>query len=114
GVRRVARRPPAARVGDQRGRHARRVGETDPCTRQVAEGHAEIRSLSGGMLNSRPRLFLLLLLVFLGNCGETWYVTSSHPSTPITPIEYKTAYAVHQFERGVVDFDFHDRTVGWG
>jgi membrane-associated phospholipid phosphatase len=60
--------------------------------------------------NTKSGLVLLLLLVFLANLVETSWETSEHGNTPVSAADYKGAYAVKQFERGLISFEFHDKT----
>jgi membrane-associated phospholipid phosphatase len=65
------------------------------------------------LTNTKPGLIALLLIVFCINVGETWVSTSSRGESPVSPTEYKTAFAVQRFEREVVNFEFHDKTARW-
>ena len=65
------------------------------------------------LINSKPGLVLLLLIVFWANYGETWMETSSHLQSPISAADYKGAYAVQQLEPEFINFEFHDKTARW-
>jgi len=65
------------------------------------------------LTNTKPGLIVLLLIVFCVNLGETWVSTSSRSRSPVSATEYQTAFAVQKFERGVVNFEFHDKTAHW-
>jgi membrane-associated phospholipid phosphatase len=66
------------------------------------------------LLNSRTGLFALLLLVFLVNYGETWLERPAPGQPPVSSAAYNNAYSFQAFERGAVEFEFHDRTALWG
>ncbi len=66
------------------------------------------------MLNGKPGLVLLLLIVFAANYVETTVETSVHHlAAPISKEGYKGAYAVGQFEPKFIDFDYHDMAGRW-
>jgi membrane-associated phospholipid phosphatase len=60
--------------------------------------------------NTKSGLLLLLLLVFTANLVETSWETSLRGNTPVSAADYKGAYAVKNFEHGLVSFEFHDKT----
>ena len=65
------------------------------------------------LINSKPGLVLLLLLVFVANYGETWVERSSQSESPVSAEDYKGAYAVKQLEPEFINFEFQDTTARW-
>src|SRR5262249_7512404 len=65
------------------------------------------------LINSKVGLVLLLLVVFAVNLAETKMVASLHNRSPVSATEYKVASVVQKFERGIVNFEFHDETSTW-
>jgi membrane-associated phospholipid phosphatase len=65
------------------------------------------------LTNTKPRLVLLLLIVFAANMVETSWETSLRTASPITDADLRGAYAVQQFEPEFINFEFHDTTSKW-
>jgi membrane-associated phospholipid phosphatase len=61
------------------------------------------------LINSKPGLLVLLLLVFAVNFAETAWENRF----PVSAADYKAAYAVHKLEPEFISFEFHDRTEKW-
>lgn len=65
------------------------------------------------LTNSKPGLFALLAIVFLVNLAETSWETTAHSGSPVSAADETDAFLVHQFERNLVNFEFHDQTPRW-
>jgi membrane-associated phospholipid phosphatase len=65
------------------------------------------------LINSKPGLLALLVIVFLVNMAETSWETAAHTGSPVTLADQRDAFLVQQFERNLVDFEFHDQTPKW-
>jgi membrane-associated phospholipid phosphatase len=61
------------------------------------------------LINSKPGLIVLLMLVFAVNFAETAWENRF----PASAADYRAAFAVHQLEPGFIDFEFHDQTAKW-
>ena len=66
------------------------------------------------LINSKPGLLALLVIVFLVNMAETAWETAAHTGSPVSLADQRDAFLVQQFERNLVDFEFHDQTPKWG
>src|SRR5574341_1820702 len=65
------------------------------------------------LINSKPGLLALLVIVFLVNFAETSWETVANIQSPVSTTDYKAAFAVQQFEPAFVSFAFHDQTSTW-
>jgi membrane-associated phospholipid phosphatase len=65
------------------------------------------------LINSKPGLLALLMIVFLVNLGETSWEAAAHAGSPVSAADERDAFLVQQFERGLVNFEFHDQTPKW-
>ena len=61
------------------------------------------------MINSKPGLIVLLMLVFVVNFAETAW----EARYPVSDADYKAAAAVHNLEPEFINFEFHDQTKKW-
>lgn len=65
------------------------------------------------LINSKPGLIVLLVIVFAVNFAETAWESAAHTQSSVSAADYKAAFAVHQFEPDFINFEFHDQTKPW-